>query len=291
MNLLPQLGILLATIIWGFSFVVVKDALNVIPPVYMTALRYTLAAVFLAIVFWKKLRLINKRYLISGGVMGFFLALGTALQTVALETTDGGVCAFLTAAYVVWSPLLAWAIFRKRPNRQCLFAVVFAVIGIGLLSLTSGFRIGAGELLTLLCGVGFALHIVFSDRFTETQDPLLLAVLQMVFAAIFGWIMAPVHDGALDLTMFAGMDFWIAILYSGILSSAICFLLQVVAQKHLSVTTSSILLSMESVFGTVFSVLFLHEILGGRKILGFVLMFVAVIVSQVTFTRKNKKRT
>lgn len=288
-NILPQLGILLATIIWGFSFVVVKDALDLIPPVYMTALRYTLAAIFLAIVFWKKLKLINKKYLIAGAVLGFFLAAATAIQTVALKTTDAGVCAFLTTAYVVWSPFLAWAMFKKRPNKQCLIAVVFAIVGIGLLSLTRGFHIGFGELLTLICGVGFALHIVFADKFTETKDPLILSFLQMVFAAIFGWIMAPIYDGALDISMFAGGGFWIAILYTGVLGSAVCFLLQVVAQKHLPVTTASILLSMESVFGTIFSVIFLHEVLMPKKVVGFVLMFMAVIISQVALPKWKKK--
>ncbi|MBQ8663468.1 MAG: DMT family transporter [Eubacterium sp.] len=288
-NILPQLGIILATIIWGFSFVVVKDALVLIPPVYMSTLRFTLAAIVLAVVFHKKLKQINKKYLLSGAVLGFFLFAATAIQTVALQTTDAGVCAFLTTAYVVWSPFLAWAIFKKKPNKQCLLAVVFAIIGIGLLSLTKGFGIGFGELLTLLCGVGYALHIVFSDNYTEAQDPLLISVLQMVFAAVFGWIVAPVYEGRLDMSAMVGdSQFWIAILYTGVLSTALCFLLQVVAQKHLSVTTAAILLSMESVFGTIFSVIFLQEALGPRKLVGFVLMFAAVLISQITFTRKKK---
>lgn len=290
MNILPQLGILLATIIWGFSFVVVKDALDLIPPVYMTAIRFSLAAIFLAIVFCKKLKCINKKYLIAGAVLGFFLMAGTALQTVALQTTDAGVCAFLTTAYVVWSPFLAWGIFKKRPNRQCVIGAAFAIVGIGCLSLTNGFHMGFGELLTLLCGVCFALHIVFADKFTETQDPILISVLQMVFAAIFGWIVAPIYDGRMDVSMFGGSQFWLAVLYMGILSTGICFLLQVVAQKRLAVTTAAILLSMESVFGTIFSAIFLQEMMNTRKIIGFVLMFAAVLISQVTITVKKSHR-
>ena len=289
-NILPQLGILLATIIWGFSFVIVKDGLELIPPVYMTALRFTLAAIVLVLIFAKKLRQVNKRYLLSGAVLGFFLSAATALQTVALQTTDAGVCAFLTTAYVVWSPFMAWAFFKKRPNKQCLIAVVFAIIGISLLSLNGGFRIGFGELLTLICGVGFGLHIVFSDKFTETQDPILLSVLQMVFAAIFGWIMAPIHDGSVDLVSMAGDgQFWIAIVYTGVLGTAVGFLLQCIAQKHLAVTTAAILLSMESVFGTIFSVIFLQEILGPKKLAGFIMMFLAVIVAQVVIPAGKKR--
>ena len=117
----------------------------------------------------------------------------------------------------------------------------------------------------------------------------MISVLQMVFAAVFGWIVAPVYEGRLDMSaMVGGSQFWIAILYTGVLSTALCFLLQVVAQKHLSVTTAAILLSMESVFGTIFSVIFLQEALGPRKLVGFVLMFAAVLISQITFTRKKK---
>lgn len=307
-TILPQLGLVLATIIWGFSFVVVKDALDVVPPFFLTAFRFSLAAIVMVLVFHKKLKLINKDYLISGVLLGLFIYVGTILQTVALKYTDAGVCAFLTAADVIWSTFLAWMIFRKRPGKKSLVAVGFAIVGIGLLSLSGGtsFGLGLGEMLALLCGVGYAMQMVLADRFTKIQDPVLLSVLQMIFATVFSWIVTPVFEGKLasiifegnttseilgqsiPAAMFSNSQFWIAILYTGVLSTAVAFLLKCMAQKHLSVTTTAILVSTESVFGTIFSVLILHEALGPRKLAGFVLMFAAVIISQVTITVKKK---
>ncbi len=289
-SLLAQIGIIITTIIWGIAFVVVKDALDFIPAVYMVAIRFSLAAVFLMLVFHKKLKLMSWRYLGVGAWIGLWLFVAYVLQTVALHSTTAGVNAFLTTVYVVWAPFLAWLLFRNRPKNQCLLAAGIAVVGIALLSLQGGFRIGIGELLTLLCGVAFALHMVFIDRFTQDYDPILLTILQMIFVAVFGWMTAPVIDGPMPEGMFSGPGFWKAVLYLGILSTAMGFLLQTVGQKYLQVTTAAILLSLESVFGMLFSVLLLGESLGGKKILGCVLLFGAVLISQIDLFGKKKKK-
>ena len=149
-QLFAEIGIIIITIIWGIAFVVVKDSLDLIPPVYMVAFRFTLAAIFLAVIFVKKLRLLSKQYLLSGAVTGIFLFLGYFLQTIGLEDTQAGVSAFLTTVYVVWSPFLAWLIHKKKPEKQCVAAAFTAVAGIGLLSLNQSFQMGQGEMLTLL---------------------------------------------------------------------------------------------------------------------------------------------
>lgn len=284
-QLFAEIGIIIITIIWGIAFVVVKDSLDLIPPVYMVAFRFTLAAIFLAVIFVKKLRLLSKQYLLSGAVTGIFLFLGYFLQTIGLEDTQAGVSAFLTTVYVVWSPFLAWLIHKKKPEKQCVAAAFIAVAGIGLLSLNQSFQMGRGEMLTLLCGVAFALHMVFLDKFAKEQDPILLTILQMAVVAILGWVLAPVCDGKMPADMIGGDGFWQAVLYLGLLSTGVAFLLQNVAQRFIPVTTTAILLSMESVFGALFSVLLLSEHMGGRKIVGCVLLFGAVITAQVKVQR------
>lgn len=154
-----------------------------------------------------------------------------------------------------------------------------AVIGLGFISLEGDLRVNVGDLLTLVCGIFFAFHIVFVDRYTETHDPIILTVMQMAVAAGLSWGAAPFLAGRLDLSV---IDHSMAasLLYLGIFSTMICFLLQNMGQKHLSPNTSSIILSFESVFGLLFSVFLLGEPVTLKLLTGCALLFVSVILSE-----------
>ena len=158
-------------------------------------------------------------------------------------------------------------------------AAVIAVLGLALISLEGDLSVNIGDLLTLLCGFFFAFHIVFIDRYTADHDPIVLTVIQMVMAALLSWAAAPVLEGALDFGVI-DKSMMTGLLYLGIFSTMLCFLLQNVGQKHLSPNTSSIILSFESVFGLLFSILFLGDMVTTKLITGCVLMFASVILSE-----------
>ena len=161
-------------------------------------------------------------------------------------------------------------------------AALLAIVGIGLLSLQGDLTMNIGDVLTLICGLGFALHMIYIDRYTKRHDPVLLTILQLGFAAVYSWIMAPVTDGGFPVEAL-NQDIMIGMLYLGIFSTMIAFLLQNVCQKYTTPNTTSLLLSMESVFGVLFSVLLLHERLTGRMITGCILIFIAIILSETRF--------
>jgi len=258
-RVLSSLGLLLAAVIWGFAFVVVKNSLDLIPPIYMLAFRFTLAAAALTLIMLPKLRNLTRRDWTSGAVLGFFLFTAHAVQTIGCQYTTAGKNAFLTTIYVIIVPFLHWIMNRKRPSGYAMAAAMIAVVGIGLLSLQGGDAgVNIGDVLTVICGFLFAVHIVYIDRYTELQDPIILTVMQMIFAAIFSWILAPICDGGFPAAAFQS-EVVTGMLYLGLLSTMVGFLLQNVGQKYTAPSTASLLLSFESVFGVLFSVIFLQE--------------------------------
>ena len=278
-QVLASFGLLGTAIIWGFAFVVVKNSLDLIPASYMLAFRFTIAAVLLAAIFWKRLKFLNRKIIKEGAVLGFLLFMSYLLQTIGCDYTTAGKNAFLTTVYVVIVPFLHWMMNHKKPDAFCIAAAFLAIVGIGMLSLKGDLTMNIGDVLTLICGFGYALHMIYIDRYTEKQDPVVLTILQLGFAAIFSWIVSPVMDGGFPAGAFQ-KDILIGMLYLGVLSTMLAFLLQNVCQKYTTPNTASLLLSMESVFGVLFSVLLLGEIMTGRMIVGCLLLFAAVITAE-----------
>ncbi len=276
---LSVVGLIITTIIWGSAFVVMKNSVDIISPTYLLALRFTIASIALVAVFFKRIKMVNNREILSGSLLGIFLFVSYLLQTYGLKYTTASKNAFITTLYVILVPFLHWFFNQKRPSANNIGAAVIAVFGLALISLEGDLSINIGDLLTLFCGLFFAFHIVFVDRYTEHYDPVRLTVIQMVVAAILSWILAPIMEGTQDFTVIKGSIF-IGLIYLGIFSTMICFLLQNVGQKHLSPNTSSIILSFEAVFGLGFSVVFLGEAVTPKLLAGCILMFASVILSE-----------
>ncbi len=286
-KLLAGAGLLTAAAIWGFAFVVVKNSLDLIPPAYMLAIRFTIAALILGAICWKRLKNLQRATVWAGAVVGFWLFASYLLQTIGCQYTTAGKNAFLTSSYVILVPFLYWAFAGRRPDRYCIAAAVLAIIGIGLLSLQGDLSVNIGDVLTLVCAMGFALHMIYIDKYTERWDPVVLTALQLAFAAVFSWIVSPVLDGGFPAEAFRP-DMVISMAYLGIFSTMIGFLLQNVCQKYTSPDIASLLLSMEAVFGVLFSILLLGEQMSGRMVVGCVMLFAAVVLAETKLSFLSK---
>jgi drug/metabolite transporter (DMT)-like permease len=279
-----SVGLVLCACIWGFAFVVVKDSLDYIGPVWMIAFRFSIAAFCLGLLLRKRLLGLTKKTFMRGMLLGFFLFMAYLLQTIGCKFTTAGKNAFLTTVYVVLVPLFAWPLFRKRPSWYVFVAALMSVSGIGLLALKNEGNIlsmNKGDVLTLSCGIFYALHILFTSHFNAYDDPLLLTVLQFAVAAFLGWICAPFMDGTFPLKIFANARVFFSILYLGLLSTLVCFVLQNVGLKYVAPAMASLFLSLESLFGVLFSSLFLGESFTPRMLLGCALIFFAIILAEV----------
>ncbi|MCI8506158.1 MAG: DMT family transporter [Lachnospiraceae bacterium] len=286
---IANLGMAFTALIWGFAFVVVKDSVDSVPPVYMLAFRFTIAFVGLSLVFYKKLPKITRSDLICGSFLGFWLFISYFFQTVGIQYTTAGKNAFLTTIYVVIVPFLHWGINRKRPDGSCIGAAFLAVTGIGLLSLQGDMTVNLGDILTIVCGFGYAFHMIYIDKYTKTHDPIILTILQIGTAAAISWIAAPLFDGGFPMAVFSWKHLS-GMLYLGFGSTMIAFLLQNVCQKYTTPTSASLFLSLESVFGVLCSILFLKEYLTIRMTAGCVLIFAAITMAETKFSFLKRRR-
>lgn len=285
-----SIGLLFTAAIWGFAFVVVKDSLEYIGSVYMVAIRFLIAAVGMAILFWKRIKKIDKKHLIMGAVTGAFLCTAYIVQTIGCFYTTAGKNAFLTTIYVILIPIISWPLYKKRPELYIFIAAVMSISGIGLLAL-GGNDVGGiniGDVLTLICGLFYALHILWTEKCNkEGCDTLIITFLQFAFASLFAWILAPFMDGSLDLAVFNNSKVIVSLLYLGLLSSMLCFTLQNVGLKYVPSSLASLFLSFESVFGVLFSTIFLHERMSLRMAIGCILIFLAIVLAETKFNFKK----
>lgn len=286
-----SIGIIFTTIIWGFGFVVVKDSLNSIDAIWMVALRFTLAAVLMTFIFFKKFKTLTKRKLVEGAVTGFFLFCAYTTQTIGCKYTTAGKNAFLTTIYVMLVPLISWPLYKKRPGWYVFVAAAMSLMGIGLLSLGNGDKgVNRGDMLTLICGIFFALHIIGTEKCNKDgADPILLTVLQFIFSAFFACIVAPLFDGAFPLYALKNERILVSLLYLGVFSTMVAFALQNIGLKYLPGSLASLFMSFESVFGIIFSVIFLHERVSVKMAFGCVLIFLAVVLAETKFDFRRKK--
>lgn len=283
-----SIGLLFITIIWGFAFVVVKNSLDYIGPIYMMAFRFSIASVVLSIIFINKFKLLTKKMFLHGIGLGLFLALAYAFQTIGCKYTTAGKNAFLTTIYVILVPFLNWIIVKRKPDIYSVIAAFLSILGIGLLSLKGDLSINIGDLLTLICGICYALHIVYIAKYSQNDDPIVLTILQLTTTAILSWIFAPIFDGAFPLSGLKQSGVIPSMLYLGLLSTMAAFLLQNICQKYTKPAMAALLMSFESVFGLVFSIIFLHETLTTKALIGCVLMFIAILVSELKPGKKIK---
>ena len=279
------LGLLTVTVIWGGGFVASDMALETLSPFQIMVIRFLIAAVLMTLFGIKQIKTISREEIRCGFWLGAALFGGFALQIIALQYTTPSKNAFLTATNVVFVPFIALVIYRKKIEVRSLIGAVMALAGAGVLSLKNDFSIGLGDGLTLLCAVCFALQIFLTGEYVGRIRPAVLNFLQMTTACVLsaaGLLLSG------DFTFAPSTRSLLAVLYLGVVSTTITYLLQTVSQKYVDETKSAIILSMEAVFGTFFSVLLLHENVTVRRLAGSALILAAVLVSEVSFKKESK---
>lgn len=277
-----------AAFIWGSSFFIMKDALDALPVQYLLAIRFTAGAVLLGIFCGKRWRTFTPDYFWRGAVIGGMLYTAYSIQTYGLALTTPSKNAFLTAVYCVLVPFLYWAAARIRPDRYNVLAAVLCVTGVGLVSLTGDLTVNPGDGLTLVCALFYAMHIVSVAKVSPGKDIYLLTVFQFAFAALFAWI-----GGALTETFpaqaLAKPEVLLLLAYLAVMATTVALLFQNVGQVWSDPASASVILSLESVFGVLCSVLFAGDQVSGRMLAGFALIFVAVVCSETKFSFLRKK--
>lgn len=286
-SIFADLSLLLVALSWGGGFIVVKNALADISPMWLMAIRFTFGFLAMAIVFHKNIIKINRKDLKAGLIIGVFLFLGYATQTVGLKYTTAGKQAFLTGTNVVIVPFLVWIITKKHPGWHSIIGAVLTLIGIGFLTLQGGFSINLGDALTLVCAVFFAAHITAVGYFAEDSDSIAISVVQAGVAAVIFIIGALLFE-PMPKNINGNIKF--AITYLVLFSTVGAILIQNIAQKYTPSTHAAIVLSMESVIGTILAVIILKDVFTPLMVVGCVFIFAAIIITEtkLSFLRINK---
>ncbi len=288
MRKLAKPMLFLAAFIWGSSFFIMKDALDQLPVQYLLAIRFTAGAALLGLFCWKKWRTFTPDYLWRGAVIGGMLYTAYAIQTYGLALTTPSKNAFLTAVYCVLVPFLYWAFARVRPDRYNVLAALLCVTGVGLVSLTGDLTVNPGDGLTLLCAIFYAMHIVSVAKVSPGKDIYLLTVFQFAFAGLYAWIGGALTE-SFPAQALTKPEVLLPLAYLAVMATTVALLFQNVGQVWSDPASASVILSLESVFGVLCSVLFAGDQVSGRMLAGFALIFVAVVCSETKFSflRKN----
>lgn len=291
--MLYRLLIIAATIIWGSSFVIVKDVTGFLSPAWILVVRFTAATVIMALALFKRRALYFERSHIAYGLLfGLAMFMAYYLQTIGITDTTPGKNAFLTGTYCVIVPFLAWAMTRKRPNRFNVIAALLCIAGIGFISLGGGaeglLSISFGDAMTLGCAVFYALHIVLVSMFAKDRDIFVLTMWQFAGVAACSLVAGLVLEPGPTWNE-VPLEGWASLAYLTVACTTLALLFQNIGQAHIPPASASLLLSLEAVFGVAFSVALGAETLSARIVLGFALVFAAIIVSEVLPQRFKKQ--
>jgi len=280
-------GMLLTTaIVWGSGFVITAVALEYLTAYQVMAGRFILASIILTVIFGYKLKKATKSVVWKGIILGTILYIAFALQTVGLQYTTPSKNAFLTAVNVIVVPLIAYAVYKRRIDGYEIIGSIIALVGIGCLSLQGSLTMNIGDALSLACAVAFAFDIFCTNLFVQKEDAIALTIIQFLTASVLG-ILVVVSQGDIPTTFEKEAIY--SIIYLGIFSTTIAYLCQNVANQYTTATKAAIILSTESFFGMVLSVIFLHEVLTSRMIIGAVLILLAILIAEVKPAYQKKR--
>lgn len=283
--------------VWGATFVLVKNALGDISPLLFNLLRMLLATACLALVYRRHLRGLSRRAWVGGALAGACLATGYQFQTAGLALTTPSKSAFLTGLVVVMVPLLSAIPWLRGPDAHApgwsvLAGAALAFAGILLLTSPPASRghfftfdfaaINIGDVLSICCALGFALHVLALARTSRRIPFQQMAVLQIGFCALFMAVSTPLLERSwIHLTPRLG----VAILLAAVLATALAFTIQSWAQQYLPATHTALILTLEPVFAGITAFVLLHERLGLRGSLGAVLILGGIATAELIPSR------
>ena len=296
-----NLLLLLTAFIWGSTFVAQNSAADKVEPFTYNASRSILAFVMLLpVIFFmekawqsggtkrkKSLSLPENKMTVIGGVCcGLALFTASYLQQTGIGMTTAGKAGFITALYIVIVPILG-ILTGKKVGKVIWLCVLLAVAGFYLLCVKEGFSIASGDLYVLACAFVFSLHIMIIDHFSpRAGNVVMMSAIQFLVVSLLSAVFMMIMESP-SLEVIKGSFFQIA--YAGILSSAVGYTLQIVAQRDADPAVASLIMSLESVFAALSGWIFLHEKLSFREFSGCALVFVAVILC-VLFCGSDKKK-
>ncbi len=289
--LYADLSLLLTTVIWGMGFpgmfYALDSGMNIS---FILLIRFSAASLILFVLIFRRIIAMRKQDLIRGVSAGVFLFLAFFIQTFGLQFTTPSNNAFITATYVIMVPFMTWLLFKKRPRRKYFILPFITFLGVAILTYRpgTGFQFTLGDTFTLVCALFFALHLSYLDTASKLTDPALLTFVQLATAAILSLLyFVSVDHGTVGVSInWTQGLLWT--LYLGIFGTFLAYLLQTTAQRYTTGTRTAIILSSESLFGSLFSVILGLEPFTIFLVIGGAVILTSIIMSEIKIVPKKR---
>ncbi|MDR6723681.1 drug/metabolite transporter (DMT)-like permease [Paenibacillus amylolyticus] len=273
-----DIQMLLATVIWGSSYLFMKSGLESMQELNLVAFRFAIAFIAAAVIFHRRLFRMDVRTFVAGAVMGTALFAAFVFITYGVQRTTTSQAGFLISLAVIFVPILTTAIHRRMPDRRLMMSIIVAVTGLGLLTLQHELSLHTGDILCIVAALIYAIYIMIAGKFTPKHDPLTLGTVQLGVAAIWGIVATFLFESP---RLPDSPESWAAILGLGVLCSGIGYILQTLAQRHASPTRTSLIFSLEPLFAAAFAFSFQGETLTLQGYTGAALMLVGVLITEI----------
>lgn len=300
---LNAIGLILlftATLAWGTSFIILKETITAVSTFYVLAIRFTVSALIIGAIFFKTIIKTPLKTMLCGVVLGIILTFAYDIQTFGLAETSAARNAFLTGSYCVLTPFLAWLIIKKKPTLFNVTAAFLCIIGIGFVVFSGGIDKGGvlvGDLLTLLAAVFYALQIIFIDKYqSKGHNSIGLLVFELLTVGVSNIIFSLIFDLPKGVEVYSlNLDQFLKIGYLTLACTLLAQFCMIIGQKLTTANQASIVLSLESVFGALFSVILGSESLTGWLVVGFIVIFIAIYLTELkqnpfkNLLKKDKK--
>ena len=282
---IPELGLIGIAAVWGLTFVMVQDAVEVLPAMAFLAYRFLPASLLVGVIFWRGIRDLTKDGWRAGMLMGVFLTSGYIFQTMGLERTTASNAGFITGMFVVLTPIFGALFLRHRAGRVAWIAALVSSFGLYLLTGTGSEGLNlTGDFLVLLCACSFAAHILVTDRAVSHHKTGPLLAVQLGVCGLVTLVLALATDG---LPAPEGGDVWTAIAVTSILASALGFFVQTYAQRHAPPARTALILASEPAFAGLFAWFVADERLSALGWVGAALILASIVtVELVPYLRR-----
>jgi len=288
---LADLSLLFVAIIWGSTFIIVKQSVENIPVFSFLFMRFALAGMLLILINAPKLKAINKGVLADGVLLGTALFLAYAFQTFALTATSASITAFITGLFVIFVPVLSSVFLRKLPRQEAMIGVVFATIGLAFITLQGKFLVSFGEFLALVCAFFIAIHIILTDKLSRRNDFGLLTLVQVNMVALFSLIFSFFLDLRVIPIQFNNQLIF-SLIINSVFATFVAFIVQTSMQKYTTPTKAAIIFIMEPVSSAFFSYWIGGELLTAKQYVGTSFILFAMVFTEAgTYLKMKREAT
>ena len=273
-----DLALLLVAAIWGTTFALLRETVRILHPIDLMAIRFSMAAIVLALVYGRRVWPLSRRAALDGSQIALWLGAGYLAQVIGLATITASRSAFLTGTYVAVVPIVAMVLTKSRPKLAEYLGIALILAGLWAFSSDAGFSFKPGDLWTLGCSFTFGVQIVITNLMVKRSDPMALSIVQIVGAAVMGWILVAARGGI--GTPWSEIPWW-TLLYLSVVATALVIALQTWALGRTSPIKATLIFSLEPVFAAIFAGIFFGERMHAREYLGGALILGGVMVSEL----------